>query len=189
MAGEAAVLARRYARALYDLAAEQKQLEAVAHDLRALKLLLHDVPELGQLVYNPLISRTEAQAALAHMAEKAQLTKITGNFLKVVAGNRRLPQLGAMCDAFLAELAAQRGEHTAEVWAAQELNAAHLTQLESQLQHLAGGPVQLIVKRDASLLGGIMVKMGSQLIDASLKGKLARIERQLTLSTAQQEAA
>ena len=183
------MLARRYAKALYELAAEQKQLEAVAHDLRSLKQLAHEVPELAVLMHNPLISRAGAQQACVALADKAQLTKITGNFLSIVAKNRRLAQLTAICDAFLAELAAQRGEHTAEVWAAQELSAAQLTQLENQLQHLAGGPVQLIVKRDASLLGGIMVKLGSRLIDASLKGKLARIERQLTLSTAQQEAA
>lgn len=189
VAGEAAVLARRYAKALYELADDNKQLDAVAHDLRSLSQLLTDVPELGQLTRNPLIARRDAEAAMQKLATEAKFTTLVGNFLMLVAKNRRLNQLKHIITAFLANLAAKRGEHTAEVFTAQPLSVGQLSTLESQLQAMTGGHIHLIVKQDNSLLGGLIIKMGSHLIDASVKGKLARIERHLTLVSAQQEAA
>jgi len=179
VAGDMAVLARRYAGALYDLAQDQKQLDAVAADLRILRNLGRESAEFHLLVSNPHIARADLVKAVRQIAAVAKFSPLTSNFLALVAQNRRLPQLTAICDAFLAQLAARRGEFTAEVRTAQALTTTQQEQLAAQLHVLAGGKVHLMVAEDKSLLGGITVKIGSRLIDASIKSKLAKLERQL----------
>ncbi len=186
VAGETAVLARRYARALYELADEGKQLDVVADDLRGLKVLVRDCAELQLVMRYPRLSRAQLVDAMKQVAATAKLDGLTGKFLMLLARNRRLQVLPAIIDAFLADLAAKRGEHIAEVSTARALTQPQKDQLLAQLSRIAGGKVFLVIKEDPSLLGGLMVKMGSRLIDASVKGKLARLERALK---SQQEAA
>ncbi len=186
IANDAAILARRYANALYELAEEQKQLDTVAADLRGLKGLLHDSLEFQQVVDHPRLSRVQLLAAMKQVAVSAKLNNLTGNFLALLAQNRRLAYLDVIVDAFMAHLAVRRGEYTAEIRAAKALTQKQQDQLATQLQQLAGGKIHMIIKEDASLLGGLIVKLGSRLIDASLKGKLARFERALK---SQREAA
>jgi len=173
------VLARRYAGALYDLAQDQKQLDNVAGDLRTLRNLGRESSEYHTLVSNPQIARSDLVKGVQLIAAAAKFTTLTANFLALVAQNRRLPQLMGMCDAFLAELAKRRGEFSADVRAAQPLTSAQEEQLAAQLQALAGGKVHMTITEDTSLLGGVVVKIGSRLIDASIKSKLAKLERQL----------
>ncbi len=179
IAGDAAVLARRYGGALYDLAEEQKQLDAVAADLRALRNLQDESAEFRIVANHPRLTRAQLVQAMQQVSAAAKFNNLTGKFLTLVAQNRRLPELGGMIDGFLARLAAERGEHTADVRTAKPLSAAQQEQLAAKLRELAGGKVHLSVREDASLLGGITVKLGSRLIDASVKSKLARLERQL----------
>lgn len=187
--GDMAAVARRYAKALFELADEQKQLDAVAEDLRGLKNLARDSAEFRILAGNPHFRRTQLMKAAQKIADSIKLNKLTGNFLALVAQNRRLPQLGAMCDAFLAELATTRGEFAAEVKSADALSPTQTQQLAAQLQKLAGGKVHMTMAEDKSLLGGFVVKLGSRLIDLSVKSKLARLERQLKSSSDMLEGA
>ena len=179
VAGDMAVVARRYAGTLFELAEEQNALDSVAGDMRGLKDLTHESSEFRTLAGNPNFTRAELVKAVQEIAKAAKFNTLTGNFLALAAQNRRLSQLGAMCDAFLAELAAKRGECAADVRTARALTPSQEQQLAAQLQTLAGGKVHMRVREDKSLIGGLMVKIGSKLIDASIKSKLARLERQL----------
>ncbi len=179
VAGDTAVLARRYAKALYELAEEQKQMDAVAADLRMLRSLQHDSAEFRYVAFQPRLTRAQLVKAMQQVTATANLNKLTGNFLSLVAQNRRLSNLAAIIEAFLAELAARRGEYSADVCSAQALTPAQEEQLAVKLRELAGGKVHLSVRQDKSLIGGLTVKLGSRLIDASVKTKLQRLERQL----------
>ncbi len=179
IAGDAAVLARRYAGALYALAEEQKQLDAVAADLRALRNLHQESAEFRLIASHPRLTRTQLVQAVEQVSASAKFNKLTSNFLALIAQNRRLSALRPMIETFLSELASRRGEHTAEVRSAKPLTTAQQEQLAVKLREMTGGKVHLSLHEDASLLGGLIVKMGSHQIDASVKSKLASLERQL----------
>ncbi len=189
IAGDDAVLARRYAGALYDLASEQKQLDAVAGDLRGLKQLLRESAEFRAIAAHPRLSRDQLVAMVKQVADIAKLNKLTANFLALTARNRRLASLDGIINAFLAELASRRGEYTAEVSTAQALSPAQQEQLATKLSAWAGGKVHLAMHKDVSLLGGIVVKMGSRLIDASVRTRLNQLERQLKSKQTTQKGA
>lgn len=179
IAGEAAILARRYAGALYDLAAEQKQLDVVAGDLRLLKRLGRESQEFRHIIGLLHLPRDQMMKAVQQISTSAGLAPLTSNFLALVAKNRRLNHIVAIADAFLADLAANRGEFTAEINTARPLSPAQEEQLTQKLGAWAGGKVHLVVAEDRGLLGGLTVKMGSRLIDASLRTRFERLERQL----------
>lgn len=186
IAGEAAVIARRYAKALYLLAAEKKQIEAIAADLRAIKTILRDSADFRRITKHQRITRAQLVKAMQGVTAAAGLSDLTGNFLARLAKNRRLAHLDDIIGAFLADLIARRGEHIAEVHTAKPLSPAQAETLTKQLEKLTGGKVHTVMREDAGLLGGVTVKVGSRQLDASLKGKLMRLERQLK---SKQEAA
>lgn len=179
VSGDAAVVARRYASALYALADEQKQLDAVAADMRALQVLVRDSAEFRAVAAHPRLKRADLVTIVAKVAESAKLNKLTANFLGLLAHNRRLDGLLAMAQSFLAEFAQRRGEYSADVRTAHPLSAEQQETLVASLCALAGGKVHVNMREDKALLGGLVVKLGSRLIDASVKGKLERLERQL----------
>ncbi|HEX3881716.1 MAG TPA: F0F1 ATP synthase subunit delta [Stellaceae bacterium] len=168
-------LAERYAAALFELADERRELDAVAGDLRAMRAMLHDSADLSRLVRSPVLSRADQGRAIALVAEKAELSQLTRDFLAVAARNRRLFAVPAMIEAYLAKLAARRGEITAEVTAAQPLTEAQNTALTEQLRRAVGGRVAVDLKIDPSLIGGMVVKIGSRMVDGSLRSKLQRL--------------
>ena len=184
VAGDAATLARRYAGALMELADQQKEIEAVEADLQILGQLADSSPEFRAVAAHPRLTRPQLVRAMQVVAAAAGFNKLTGNFLALVAQNRRLNVLGAVVDSFLADLAARRGEVTADVRAARALTPSQQDQLKARLQELVGGTIRLSIKEDAGLLGGLTVKLGSRLIDSSLKSKLQRLERQLKAGAA-----
>lgn len=186
LTGDSAILAKRYASALYELAAESNQVDAIAGEVVELRSLYRDNKDFRQLIGYPLASRAKLTEIMQQVAKTAGFSKNVGNFLALLAQNRRLNILEGTIDAFMAQVAAARGEVSAEVHVAQALNAEQEQKLVSQLQKAIGGKIQLDIKQEPSLLGGMTVRLGSRFIDASLKGKLARIEKQLK---AQQEAA
>ena len=179
MASEATgvtLLAERYAAALFDIADERRTLDTTAADLRQLRAMLAESPDLGRLIRSPILSRDAQGRAIAAVAEAAGLSRLVRDFLAVVARNRRLFAVPAMIEAYLAKLAARRGEITAEVVAAQPLTAAQLDALGEELRRSAGRRVAVDVRVDVGLLGGIVVKLGSRLVDASLNGRLRRLQ-------------
>ena len=169
-------IAGRYAHALYELADEQRQLDAVAGDLRKLKQMIEASEDLRRLTRSPLISRRDQARAMAALLAQAGLGETVRHFVGVAAQNRRLFLLPAMIDAFLATLAARRGEVTAHVTSAAPLATAQVDALKAQLARAVGKSVNLEFKVEPALLGGLVVKVGSRMVDSSLKSKLQRLQ-------------
>ena len=173
--GIRASLAGRYGSALFDLARDQKQIDSVGRSLDALNQALVDSKDLSELIDSPLVSRREASAALAAIAPQLGLDPITTNFLGVLARNGRKNQLRAVIRAFRRLSADHRGETTADVVTARPLNDDQMAQLKAQLRARAGRDVTIDAQVDPTILGGIVVKLGSQMIDASIRTKLNRL--------------
>jgi len=169
-------LAERYAAALFELADERHALDEVAGDLHELRTMLGASGDLMRLVRSPVLSREEQGKAIEALAEQAALSKLTRDFLAIVARNRRLFAVPAMIEAYLDKLAERRGEITAEVTAAQALSESQQNSLIDQLRRVVGSRVAIDVRIDPSLLGGMIVKIGSRMVDGSLKGQLQRLE-------------
>lgn len=171
-AGIQASLAGRYASALFELASEAGTVTAVESDLEKLRIALAESADLRSLANNPQVSRGAAQAAIGGVAKLLELSGLTGNFLGVLAQNRRLSQLPSMIRAFNTIAAAQRGEVTAEVASAHALSDTQLAALKDKLTAREGRTVKLQTSVDPDLLGGLVVTIGSKRIDGSIKTRL-----------------
>lgn len=169
-------LAERYAAALFELADERHALDEAAGDLRELRAMLAASADLGRLVRSPVLSRADQGKAMAALAENAKLSKLTADFIAIVARNRRLFAVPAIIEAYLAKLAERRGEVTAEITAAQSLTDAQQGALTEQLRRVVGSRVAIDVRVDPNLLGGMVVKIGSRMVDGSIKGQLQRLQ-------------
>ncbi len=169
-------LADRYGAALFDLADEQKALDAVAGDLQQLRTMLRESGDLRRLIRSPVLSREAQAKAIAAVARQAQLSALTGNFLGLLAQNRRLFALPEMVESYLKRLAERRGEVTAHVRTAQELTPQQRDAVNEQLRKAIGRKVAVDIEVDPSLLGGLVVKVGSRMVDASLKSQLHRLQ-------------
>ena len=170
--GIQASLAGRYATALFELARDERQLEAVGTSLAALRDGLRDSAELRELTTSPLIGRDEALSAVKAVAASMGLDPITANFLGVMAQNRRLGQLGSVIRFFNLLAADHRGETTAEVVSAHPLNDDQVAALKTNLKSRVGRDVAVDLTVDPTILGGLVVKIGSQMIDGSIRTKL-----------------
>lgn len=170
--GIQASLAGRYATALFELARDEKQLEAVGASLASLKRALADSDDFRQLTTSPLVTRDEAVKAVAATAKAMKLDPITAKFLGVLAQNRRLGQLGHAIRAFDQLSAAHRGETTAEVTSAHPLSDDQVAALRTNLKTRLGRDVAVDLSVDPAILGGLVVKVGSQMIDGSIRTKL-----------------
>ena len=173
--GIRASLAGRYASALFDLARDQRQIESVGNSLDALGQALLDSKDFAELVSSPLVSRDEAGKAFAAIAPQLKLDPITTNFLGVLARNGRKNELRAVIRAFRRLASEHRGETAAEVVTARPLNDDQVAALKTQLRARAGRDVAIEATVDPDILGGIVVKLGSQQIDASIRTKLNRL--------------
>lgn len=169
-------LAGRYALALFDLADEAKSLDAVAENLRELKKLIEESSDLQNLIRSPLYGREQQAKAMQAVLDKAGVDDLTRRFILVIAQNRRLFALSEIIEAYLAELAHRRGEISADVTAATSLTKTQEKALLDTIAKSVGGKVQLNVKVDPDLLGGLIVKVGSRMVDTSIKNKLQRLQ-------------
>jgi F-type H+-transporting ATPase subunit delta len=169
-------MAGRYATALFELALESEAVGPVQSDLNAFDALVAANPDLSRLVRSPVFSAGEQAKALAAILEKAGIGGIAANFLRVVAGNRRLFAAREMIRGFNALVARHKGEVTAQVTVAQALNEARLTEIRDALRAVTGQDVRMQVEVDASIIGGLKVKVGSRMVDASLRTKLNSIK-------------
>lgn len=169
-------LAERYAAALFDIADEQRTLDQVGSDLRQLRTMLAASMDLSRLVRSPILTRGEQGKAISALASHAGFSLLVRDFLAVVAKNRRLFAIPAMIEAYLEKLAERRGEITAGVITARPLSETQLALLSDQLQRSAGRRVSVEARVDPGLIGGMIVKVGSRMVDGSLKSQLQRLQ-------------
>ncbi len=169
-------VAGRYAAALFDLAKEASKLPAVEADLAKFGQMLDESPDLVRLVRSPVISAEDQAKALAALAARGRLGDLSANFLQLVARNRRLFALSDMIKAFRALAARSRGEISAEVTSAVALTGAQTADLKQVLKASVGKEVTLTERVDPSLLGGLVVKLGSRMIDSSIRAKLQNLK-------------
>ncbi|MEP9374862.1 F0F1 ATP synthase subunit delta [Mesorhizobium sp. KR1-2] len=165
-------VADRYAASLYELAADSKQVAKVESDLGRFEALLEGSEDLSRMIKSPVFSAEEQAKAIDAIVTKAKIDGLAGNFLRVAAANRRLFAVPGMIKAFRRIAAEQRGEVAAEITSAHELTAPQQNELKATLKGVAGKDVSITVTVDPSLLGGLVVKLGSRQIDTSLKTKL-----------------
>ena len=170
--GIQASLSGRYALALFELANEQKKLEAVGRDLAAVAQALAESDAFKALTTSPLVGRDEAVKAVEATARAMQLDTITGNFLGVLAKNRRLGQLPGVIRAFNTLSARHRGELTAEIVSAHTLDDDQVEALKQKLRTRMGRDINVDLRVDPAILGGLVVKIESQMIDGSIRTKL-----------------
>jgi len=169
-------MAGRYATALFELALEEKAVDSVKADLEAFDAMLAGSADLTRLVRSPVFTADEQKHALAAVLAKAGIGGIAAKFLNVVTANRRLFAAHDMVRAYKALVAKHKGEITAQVTVAETLNDAHLAALKDALKAVTKQDVQVDVNVDPAIIGGLMVKLGSRMVDASLRTKLNAIK-------------
>jgi F-type H+-transporting ATPase subunit delta len=169
-------MAGRYATALFDLALEANAIEPVKADLDRFDTLLAESADLTRLVRSPVFSAQEQLQALSAVLERAGIGGLAGNFLKLAASNRRLFAVRDMIRAFRELVARHKGEATAEVTVAEPLKDQHVDALRDALKTVTGKQIDLDVKVDPGILGGLVVKVGSRMVDSSLRTKLNAIK-------------
>lgn len=166
----------RYATALFDLAREEKSIDAVKADLDKFEALLNESADLRRLVRSPVFTADMQQKALSALLDKAGVGGTTAKFLKVLTANRRLFAVSEVIRGFRALVAKFKGEATADVTVAEALSDKNLDSLKTALKSVTGKDVVLNVKVDPSIIGGLVVKLGSRMVDSSLRTKLNSIK-------------
>ncbi len=169
-------VASRYADAFFELMAGNKALDVAEKDLNALKSAIADNTELRDFLKSPIYTQQDQTSAITTIAEKAGFHDLTRNYLVLITQNRRLFALEDIIRAFNAKLADHRGEVSAEAISAMTLNDEQTRRLRVEIETIVGKAVNLKTRVDPTLLGGLIVKVGSTMIDSSLKTKLNRIQ-------------
>jgi F-type H+-transporting ATPase subunit delta len=172
-------VAERYASALFDLARDESAIDRTEAELQALSAMIDASKDLARLIRSPAFSADEQSRAIGAIADRAGITGLTGNFLRLVARNRRLFALPGMIEAFRAMAAAERGEITAEVTSAQALSDEQAGALKAALKETLGKDVTLLAHVNPAILGGLVVKVGSRMVDTSLRTRLMSVKSHL----------
>ncbi|MFN3719936.1 MAG: F0F1 ATP synthase subunit delta [Rhizobium rhizophilum] len=169
-------VAERYASSLFELALEGGVVDAVAADLNRFQAMIDESDDLKRLVLSPVFTAEDQVKAISAIGDKAGFNALMLNFLKVVASNRRLFAVIGMVAAYRQSVARHKGEMTADVTSAHALTAEQETELKAALKSVTGKEVSISVTVDPSLLGGLIVKVGSRQIDTSLRTKLSTLK-------------
>ncbi|WP_028880307.1 F0F1 ATP synthase subunit delta [Terasakiella pusilla] len=169
-------LAGRYANAIFELALENDAVDQVAQDLSDLSVMLGESQDLSKLVRSPVIARVEQGRAMTAVMDAAKISDLTKRFISVVAQNRRLFELEGMINAFQALLAKHKGEVSAEVTSAKALTQKQVDSLTASLKEAIGSDVAVEQKVDPAVLGGLVVKVGSRMVDSTLRTKLQHLQ-------------
>jgi len=169
-------VAGRYATALFDLARDANTIDAVKADLDRFDALVGESPDLTRLVRSPVFSADEQLTALSVVLDRAGVGGLAAQFLKLVAKNRRLFAVRDMVRAFRNLVAQHKGETTAEVTVAEDIKDDHVAALRNALKAVSGKEVDLKIKVDLAIIGGLVVKLGSRMVDSSLRTKLNSIK-------------
>jgi F-type H+-transporting ATPase subunit delta len=173
---DVSTMAGRYATALFALASEAKATGAVKADLDRFDAMIGDSADLARLVRSPVFSIEQQGHALGAVLERAGIGGLAAKFLKLVTANRRLFAVPDMIKAYRALVAKAKGEATAEVTVAEKLKDEHITALRAALKSVSGKDVDLDIKIDPAIIGGLVVKLGSRMVDTSLRTKLNAIK-------------
>jgi F-type H+-transporting ATPase subunit delta len=176
VASQSKGLAARYALALYELADDQKVLDDVAGDLAGLRQLMAEGEDFVRLIRSPVLSRADQSKGVGALCETFGAHALTAKFLGVLASNRRLFALPDMITEYLAELARRRGEVSADVTSAVALSDDEVAAVTESLRKVVGQKVSVNLTVDPSLIGGLIVRVGSRMIDSSLRTKLQRLQ-------------
>jgi len=180
VAGEESLIsgmAGRYAGALFELALEEKATDAVRTDLEKFDAMIGESADLNRLVRSPVFGVDDQLKALSAILDKAGIKGLAANFLRVITTNRRLFAVRDMIRAYRALVARQKGEVSAQVTVAEKLTDQNLGALKDALKKVTGGKdVDLDVKVDPAIIGGLIVKVGSRMVDSSLRTKLNAIK-------------
>ena len=168
-------LAGRYAAALFDLAKDKGALDEVEDDLARIDTMLAESADLRRLVRSPVISAEDKARAIGALMERAEVSSLVARFMGVVAQHRRLFALRPMIRRFVVLIAEHRGEVAAEVTSARPLSAAQTAAVSRALAKVVGREVKVAATVDEGLIGGLMVKVGSRMVDSSIRSKLARL--------------
>ncbi len=179
MAGEDPIvsgMAGRYATALFELARDANAIDTVNADLERFDALIVESADLTRLLRSPVFTADEQSRALTAILARLGLSGIAANFLKVVAANRRLFAVRDMVRGFRALVARHKGEVTAQVTVAEPLAVPHVDAIKSALRSVTGKDVRVDVRVDPSVIGGLIVKLGSRMVDSSLRTKLNSIK-------------
>jgi len=166
----------RYATALFDLAREANAIDQVKADVERFDGLIAESSDLARLVRSPVFSTDEQLNALTAMLDRAGIGRLAAQFLKLVTANRRLFAARDMIRGYRELVAVHKGEATAEITVAEKLKDDHIAALKSALKAISGKDVDLDIKIDPAIIGGLVVKLGSRMIDTSLRTKLNAIK-------------
>ena len=168
-------LADRYAAAVFELADEARVMDAVADELGQLRALIDESSDLNRMIRSPVIARDDQVRAMMAIMDKAGMSDLVKRFVGMVARNRRLFALPAMIDAYQRMLAGRRGETTAEVVSARPLSDAQSAAVVRALKAAVGTDVAVTQRVEPDLIGGLVVKVGSRMVDSSVRTKLQRL--------------
>ena len=166
----------RYASALYDLAAEKKLVDPVVEDLSNLKNILKDNKELSFVVKSPLITSTDKLNIFESLLKKINANELTSTFLKVIEKNKRFSSLASIITQFMNINSQKRGDVLADITSADELNDDQKNNITNQLKSILGDKLSLSFDVDKSIMGGLIVKVGSKMIDTSLANKINKLK-------------
>jgi F-type H+-transporting ATPase subunit delta len=170
-------MAGRYATALFELARDNGAIDPVKADLERFDALMSESPDLARLVRSPVFSADEQLHALSAVLERAGIGGLTAQFLKLVTSNRRLFAARDMIRGYRELVAGHKGEATAEITVAEQLKDDHVAELKSALKAVSGKDVGLNITVDPAIIGGLVVKLGSRMVDSSLRTKLNSIKQ------------
>jgi F-type H+-transporting ATPase subunit delta len=169
-------MAGRYATALFELALEGNVIDAVTSDLDQFDAMIAGSPDLARLVRSPVFGAEDQTPAVGALLDKAGIGGLAGKFERLVASNRRLFAIREILRGYKAMVAKHKGEVTAQVTVAEKLSDARLAEIKSSLKSVTGKDVQVDVKIDPAIIGGLIVKLGSRMVDSSLRTKLNAIK-------------
>ena len=169
-------MAGRYATALFELALESNSIDAVKADLQGFETLVAGNADLTRLVRSPVFSTEDQSKALSAILAKAGISGLAANFLKLVTSKRRLFAVGNIIRGFRTLVAHHKGEVTAQVTVAEKLSDARLAEIKDTLKTVTGKDIQMDVRIDPAIIGGLIVKLGSRMVDSSLRTKLNAIK-------------
>ena len=170
------LISDRYAAALYDLASEKKVVDLVLENLIDIKKMIDDNKELFFLIKSPLISSSDKLKVLIRITSSSNLNELSTTFLKVVSNNKRFASLTPIISQFIKINSNKRGNVLADVTSADELSEEQRINIKDQLRSILGDKLSLDFKVDSKIIGGLIIKVGSKMIDTSLANKINKLK-------------